>query len=195
MINSELNIGDKVILLHMEGEMMSPGSKGVVTKVSRDPFESGNHKIYSVRWEDGSQLSILSVSDAWRKIEDEQITESFEQAKWFIDNKSIVEFFNTRFLSQYLEKVRQSGITNMFGASPYLYLGKERIEHEFKYKNIPNEEAFEEVLEDADRAQSEMVQGVLKMLEKENVEPSLEKINRTIQRYATLILNYWTKIH
>lgn len=179
----------------MEGEMMSPGSKGVVTKISRDPFENGNHKIYSVKWEDGNSLSILSVSDAWRKIEDSQITENFEQAKWFMDNRVIVENFNTHFLGQYLEKVRQSGITNMFGASPYLYLGRERIEHEFKYKNIPNEEAFEEVLNDADKAQSEMIKGVFKVLEKNDTEPSLEMINRNIQRFATLMVNYWTRIH
>jgi hypothetical protein len=195
MINTELNVGDKIILLHMEGEMMSPGSKGVVTKISRDPFENGNHKIYSVKWEDGNSLSILSVSDAWRKIEDSQITENFEQSKWFMDNRVIVENFNTHFLGQYLEKVRQSGITNMFGASPYLYLGRERIEHEFKYKNIPNEEAFEEVLNDADKAQSEMIKGVFKVLEKNDTEPSLEKINRNIQRFGTLMVNYWTRIH
>jgi hypothetical protein len=49
MINPELQVDDKVMLLHMEGEMMSPGSKGTVIKVSRDPFEKDG-VIYSVRW-------------------------------------------------------------------------------------------------------------------------------------------------
>jgi hypothetical protein len=193
MINPELQVDDRVMLLHMEGEMMSPGSKGTVIKVSRDPFEKDG-VIYSVRWEDGSQLSLLSVTDAWKKIEPIQ-ENSFDKAKWFIDNKTIVENFNTRFLGQYLEKVRESGITNMFGASPYLYLGKERIEHEFKYKDIGDEESFEEVLELADKAQHEMVKGVMKVLEKEGKEMDINVINRYIQRYATLMLNYWIKIH
>lgn len=193
MINPVLQVDDKVMLLHMEGEMMSPGSKGTVIKVSRDPFEKDG-VIYSVRWEDGSQLSLLSVTDAWKKLEPIQ-ENSFDKAKWFIDNKTIVENFNTRFLGQYLEKVRESGITNMFGASPYLYLGKERIEHEFKYKNIGDEESFEEVLELADKAQHEMVKGVMKVLEKEGKEMDINVINRYIQRYATLMLNYWIKIH
>jgi len=193
MINPELQVDDKVMLLHMEGEMMSPGSKGTVIKVSRDPFEKDG-VIYSVRWEDGSQLSLLSVTDAWRKLEPIQ-ENSFDKAKWFIDNKTIVENFNTRFLGQYLEKVRESGITNMFGASPYLYLGKERIEHEFKYKNIGDEESFEEVLDLADKAQHEMVKGVMKVLEKEGKEMDINVINRYIQRYASLMLNYWIKIH
>jgi hypothetical protein len=193
MINPELQVDDKVMLLHMEGEMMSPGSKGTVIKVSRDPFEKDG-VIYSVRWEDGSQLSLLSVTDAWKKLEPIQ-ENSFDKAKWFIDNKTIVENFNTRFLGQYLEKVRESGITNMFGASPYLYLGKERIEHEFKYKNIGDEESFDEVLELADKAQHEMVKGVMKVLEKEGKEMNINLINRYIQRYASLMLNYWIKIH
>jgi hypothetical protein len=193
MINPELQVDDKVMLLHMEGEMMSPGSKGTVIKVSRDPFEKDG-VIYSVRWEDGSQLSLLSVTDAWKKLETIQ-ENSFDKAKWFIDNKTIVENFNTRFLGQYLEKVRESGITNMFGASPYLYLGKERIEHEFKYKNIGDEESFDEVLELADKAQHEMVKGVMKVLEKEGKEMDINLINRYIQRYASLMLNYWIKIH
>jgi hypothetical protein len=195
MLNPELKKDDRVILLHMEGEMMSPGSKGTVINVSRDPFEKDG-VIYNVRWDEGSTLSLLSVTDAWKKENSARIHENtFEQAKWFMDNRAIVENFNTRFLSEYLEKIRQSGITNMFGASPYLYLGKERIEHEFKYKNVNDEESFGEVLEMADKAQSEMVQGVMKILDKEKKEIELSTINRYIQRYATLILNYWIRIH
>jgi hypothetical protein len=75
MLNPKLNKGDRVLLLHMEGEMMSPGSKGTVTGMSRDPFEK-DAVIYNVRWDDGGSLSLLSVTDAWKKIE-EPIKESF----------------------------------------------------------------------------------------------------------------------
>ena len=193
MINPELQKGDKVILLHMEGEMMSPGSKGTVINVSRDPFEKEG-MIYNVKWDEGSTLSLLSVTDAWKKIESIQ-ENSFESAKWFLDNRAIAENFNTRFLGEYLEKVRESGITNMFGASQYLYMGKERLEHDFKYKDVGNDEAFEEVLEMADKSQHEMINGVMKILEKEKKEMDINVINRYIQRYATLVLNYWIKIH
>ena len=193
MINPELQKGDKVILLHMEGEMMSPGCKGTVINVSRDPFEKEG-MIYNVKWDEGSTLSLLSVTDAWKKIESIQ-ENSFESAKWFLDNRAIAENFNTRFLGEYLEKVRESGITNMFGASQYLYMGKERLEHEFKYKDVGNDEAFEEVLEMSDKSQHEMINGVMKILEKEKKEMDINVINRYIQRYATLVLNYWIKIH
>jgi hypothetical protein len=193
MLNQKLNKGDRVLLLHMEGEMVSPGTKGTVSNISKDPFEK-DAVIYSVRWDDGGSLSLLSVTDAWKKIE-EPIKESFEQAKWFVNNKIIIECFDTRFLGQFLEKVRQSGITNMFGASPYLYMGRERIENEFKYKNIHNEEVFEEVLDMADESQTKMIDGVMKVIEKEGEEVSVELVNRRIQRYSTLFLNYWMRLH
>jgi hypothetical protein len=79
----------------------------------------------------------------------------------------------------------------MFAAADYLWLGRERIEHEFKYKDIHNEDAFEQVLEMADQAQSEMVQGVMKVLENEGKEVSLENVNRNLKRYASKVLqNY-----
>ena len=193
MLNQKLNKGDRVLLLHMEGEMVSPGTKGTVSNISKDPFEK-DAVIYSVRWDDGGNLSLLSVTDAWKKIE-EPIKESFEQAKWFVNNKIIIECFDTKFLGQFLEKVRQSGITNMFGASPYLYMGRERIENEFKYKNIHNEEVFEEVLDMADESQTKMIDGVMKVIEKEGEEVSVELVNRRIQRYSTLFLNYWMRLH
>ena len=193
MLNQKLNKGDRVLLLHMEGEMVSPGTKGTVSNISKDPFEK-DAVIYSVRWDDGGNLSLLSVTDAWKKIE-EPIKESYEQAKWFVNNKIIIECFDIRFLGQFLEKVRQSGITNMFGASPYLYMGRERIENEFKYKNIHNEEVFEEVLDMADESQTKMIDGVMKVIEKEGEEVSVELVNRRIQRYSTLFLNYWMRLH
>jgi hypothetical protein len=79
----------------------------------------------------------------------------------------------------------------MFDAADYLWLGRERIEHEFKYKDIHNEDAFEKVLEMADQAKSEMILGVMNVLENEGKEDSLENVNRNIKRYAFKVLqNY-----
>ena len=193
MLNPKLNKGDRVLLLHMEGEMVSPGTKGVVRSITKDPFEKDG-VIYNVTWDDGGNLSLLSATDAWKKIE-EPIKESFEQAKWFMNNKIIVECFDTRFLGEFLEKIRQSGITNMFGASPYLYMGRERIENEFKYKNIHNEEVYEEVLDMADESQHKMINGVIKVIEKEGKDVNIELVNRYIKKYASLFLDYWMRLH
>ena len=193
MLNPKLNKGDRVLLLHMEGEMVSPGTKGVVRSITKDPFEKDG-VIYNVTWDDGGNLSLLSATDAWKKIE-EPIKESFEHAKWFVNNKIIVECFDTRFLGEFLKKVKESGITNMFGASPYLYMGRDRIENEFKYQNIHNEETFEEMLDMADESQHKMINGVIKVIEKEGKDVNIELVNRYIKKYASLFLNYWMRLN
>jgi hypothetical protein len=83
--------------------------------------------------------------------------------------------------------IRESGITNMFGAAPYLYMGKDRIEHEFKYKDI-DEDSIEKVLKRADQSQSEMINGTIKALEAQGKEESLANINKYISRYATMVV-------
>ena len=196
MINPELKIGDTVILLHMDGETsIPPGTKGKVLARSR---VFGDDQ-YTVKWENGSTLAIISSVDLWDTEENRQSkkkkeikeADEVERSKKFIKNINVFKFFNMKFLNEYLKKVRESGITNMFGASPYLYLGKDRIEHEFKYKTIGNEEAFEEVLEMANLAQSEMIRGVMNVLDHEGKEHDLNVINRYIQRYSHMVLeNY-----
>ena len=88
--------------------------------------------------------------------------------------------------------VRESSITNMMGASPYLYIGRERIQHEFKYKDIHNEEAFEEVLDHANQAQAEMINGVINYLNDKGIEEDMSSINKYLQRLSTKIIQTYT---
>ena len=46
MLNPKLNKGDRVLLLHMEGEMVSPGTNGVVRSITKDPFEKDGVIVY-----------------------------------------------------------------------------------------------------------------------------------------------------
>jgi hypothetical protein len=54
----------------MEGETgISPGTKGTVVKISKDPFEyDSDEKIVSVEWDNGSTLALITSTDAWKKI-------------------------------------------------------------------------------------------------------------------------------
>lgn len=196
MINPKLNIGDTVILLHMDGDTsVPPGTKGKV--IAHSVFQGENQ--YTVRWESGDTLAIVEGYDLWdteenrknKKRKDIKEVDETERSKKFIKNINAFKFFNMKFLNEYLRKVRESGITNMFGAAPYLYMGKDRIEHEFKYKDVGNEESFEEVLEMANLAQSEMIRGVMNVLDHEGREHDLNTINRYIQKYSHMVLeNY-----
>ena len=209
MINPELEIGQEVILLHMDGETSIP--PGMIGKVVAKSTVFGDAQ-YTVKWDNGSQLALISSVDLWdtpenmknrkKRVQEVEITkksikevDEFERSKNLLKNIDVFKHFNMRFLYQYLKMVAKSGIVNMFGASPYLYMGKDRIEHEFKYKNISNEEAFDEVLENANSAQAEMINGVINVLKAEGKEESLENINRYISRYATKVLMNYINLH
>lgn len=185
-INPPLKVRDKIILLSMHGETMSPGLKGVVTRIQQ---VVGTDVMY-IDWENGRTLALLSDTDAWALDESEPMKEAYN-SEWLSKNLDIANF-DTNILVEFLLKVKESGIVNMFGAAPYLWLGKERIAHQFAYHDFSDEkqEKFDEMLDMANKSQLAMINGVIKILEKENKELSVENINRYLQRYSQKILTH-----
>lgn len=67
MLRPELNIGDRVVLITMDGEpSLQLGDKGEVIGVS---VVFGN-KQYRVKWDRGMTLDLLEDVDKWMKEED-----------------------------------------------------------------------------------------------------------------------------
>lgn len=190
-MNPKLEVNDRVCLLYMSGEIsMHPGECGTV----RDVVKVFGVTQYGVDWDNGSRLSLLEDSDAW-KFEKKQIKEDeIKKMDVLYKNIEVFQFFKMGFLRKYLLAIRRAGFVNMMGSAPYLWMGRERIEHEFKYKDISNEEAFEEVLSMADQAQSEMINGVIDYLESKGIEEDMSSINRYLKRFATLILQNYINI-
>jgi hypothetical protein len=189
-LNPELKVGDKIMCYHMEGETsVSPGTIGVVRKIGRDPFEDENSQIIEVKWENGSTLALISSTDAWKKVVEEiqeQATRSPEY-DFFSKNPEVFENFNYKFLKKFLQKVRDSGVINMFQAAPFLYSGKEWIER-YHGENQEDNEAFQEVLEMADDAKNKMIQGLLKYMESKNMDvDDMSRVNNLINRFAMKI--------
>jgi hypothetical protein len=187
MLNPELEKGDRVICLHMEDEWSSvpPGTKGVVIN-KQEMFDDIQYK---VEWENGSSLALLASCDAW-KLDKERVDENFGHDEVFLKNIDVFQHFKMRYLHEFLKKVRECGAVNMFTAAPFLYMGKDRMEHMFAYQDIENE-ICDEVLDMANMAQHEMVSGVIKVIESEGKEVELSKINRYLQRYSQKVLeNY-----
>ena len=88
-LNPDLKEGDKIICLYMEGELsVPPGTLGYVKKVSRDPFEEDG-KLISVRWENGSGLSLVSTTDAWKKIENKEEKLNESDANWHFITRGV----------------------------------------------------------------------------------------------------------
>lgn len=192
MINPKLKVGDKVILLHMEDEYSNvpPTTEGVVTMVNDVMGET----IYSVKWDNGSSLNLISTTDVWKKKND-GLKESFNNAEWkrteeLIKNIDVFKYFDSKFLRDYLKKLRECSLVNMAGAAPYLYMGRDRIKADIFLKNHKNEYC-DEVLEMANQAQSLMISGVMRFLEKNNKEISLENVNRYIQSLSSKVLSVY----
>lgn len=196
MINPKLKVGDRVQILHMEDEMDSVpmGTWGEVTRVSNVMGED----IYGVKWDNGQSLNILSTTDVWDteenrgKFKKKKITEQGEIDRHHNLYRNIDVFtnFKMRYLHEYLKKVRDCGVVNMFQAAPLLYMGKDRMEHMFKFQDIEND-ICDEVLDMANIAQAEMIAGVIKTLESKGKEDSLENINSYLRRYSQKVLeNY-----
>jgi hypothetical protein len=190
MINPKLQVGDNIVLLHMQDETMSPGTKGVVIGINNVMGED----MYYIEWDNGSKLNLLADVDAWRLDKKKRkIDESLDK---FISSNLNLKHFKRKFIIDYLKDIRDSGIVNMFTASPYLYMGRERIAHEFYYKEFDeqSQEAFDRVLEKADESQSIMINGVLKILEEEGKGVSfddVDKINSYLRRYSKILLEFY----
>ena len=198
-INPELKIGDRVILLKNmvdEQDGPTPGSTGSVISVFSFDSDTIN---YGVKWDDGSQLNLLSDVDTWMLEEDfpkGSITEQ-NQPHWSDDALEIGQNFKFAILRKFLNRLKDSGVVNMFGAGPYLYMGKDRIDALHKYDPIAesNSEKYEEMLNLADKAKDEMIMGVVNIIQKEGKEVTVEEVNRLIGRWAQKILMLHFNLH
>ena len=190
-MNPKLKVGDRICLLYMSGELsMNPGECGVVKSVDN---VFGDIQ-YGVKWANGSNLALLSDTDAW-KFEKKQIKEDeLDRMNVLYKNIDVFKFFKMGFLHKYLLLVRKASIVNMFQSPPYLWMGSERIKHEYKYKDIHNEEAFDEMVAMSDQAQAEMINGVINYLESEGIEENMDNINKYLRRFATMIVQNYMHI-
>lgn len=193
-MNPKVKVGDRISLLYMEDEFdVNPREKGTVVSVSRDPFETDECYIISVKWDGGSTLSLLSCRDVYRLIEskvNEQTDSgrSEQQIDFIINNRDVVLNFNRQKIFEYLDVLRKSGVINMFGAAPFLYSGRDWIDRYYG-ENEENNEEFQEVLEMADDIKNEMILGMLKTF-KDNT-PALGDMDHLIRKLSNRMVNYW----
>jgi hypothetical protein len=186
MINPEVKTGDRIICYHMESELsVPPGTKGTVVRVSRDPFESNDEKIVEVKWDNGSKLSLLSSQDIW-KLDKKNIKEAVQappEYDYFKQNPEIFVNYDWRFLKKYLYLLRDTGLVNMFEASPFLFSGKEWIDRYYG-EGREDDEKFQKFLDESENAKNKMIQGTLKYMESKGKEIEIEEVNRILRRMA-----------
>lgn len=201
LLNPELNIGDRVVIMDMSGESgIKPGMGGEVRRLTK---VFGTIQ-YEVKWDDGSSLQILSDVDKWMKEEDwerlknrrKKVDESFDP-DFVRKNKNLVQDFEMAKMHKFYEALRKSSVVNMWGASPYFWMGKDRIAHEHYYTDMGDEqaEAFEQVLDSADEIKNILIRGALKTLEREGKEVTLDAVKRMAERKARQIVVFIQQVY
>lgn len=196
MLNPPLEVGDKVICYHMENETaVPPGTVGTVTKIQKDPFEDDGD-IISVDWENGSTLALVSVTDAWKKLKEKTIEEQTgsKEYDFYQKNSDIFDNFDWKFFRKYMDKVRETGVVNVFAAAPLLYSGKQHIDRYYG-ENPSNPDEFEELLDMADDARDKMAQGVISWMESNGREVELNSVNRNLPRLAQKLIQLWMNFY
>ena len=208
-LNPKLDVGDRIILVHMDGEDVGPGTKGEVIKIEKIPsFGSSVDYQYRVNWfDDGgkviSTLSLLPDVDGWLLDEEkEDIQEiNFKSLDDLISKGDFLACFSKRDLDEvykFLELERRIGSHNMaMEGGKFLLMGPDYIRDFFKlqsYHRKPDED--KEILIDklVDRAQDMydlFVRASIKYLDNKGSEITIPAVQRTMGRLATTAKQFW----
>lgn len=187
MVNPQVNVGDRLVVLYMYDEIGVPiGTRGTAIKVSRDPFEPDGY-IIQMKWDNGSALSLLSSKDIYKKVEDEETINESKQGKFVIDNEDLFDDFDFKMIRRFLEDLRDSGVVNMFTAATFLYMGKETMERYYG-ENPADPDAFERALSKAEEVKNELISGTMKKIDDIS---DIRKFERKVKNNATRFLNLY----
>jgi len=212
-INPKLKEGDRIVLVHMDGESLGTGIKGKVTKIEQTPkFSSSDLGFqYAVEWyDDGddnviSRLSLIPESDAWILDSDYDIEPLQEMNIKDVDDLvSVGEFlglFNRGELNKiykFLELERRLGTHNMFTeGGKFILSGPDYIKDYIKLKSYESEfdedkeEIIEKLIEMSQETKDIFIRAAIKLLENENKEVSVRNIQRSMQRLSNTSKKFW----
>lgn len=193
-MNPELKVGDRIMLYHMDGEIsINPGTKGTVTSVVPDPFDPED-KIINVSWDNGSSLSLIASIDKWKLVK-KNLKESVDknvdpQMNFLIQNRDLKKSMDLNFFLKYLKILRDSGITNMYGASQFIYMSSEYLERYYG-EGREDDENFQKLLEIQDESRDKFLAGLVTYMKRKNEELSDNGIDSTARRLASKILEFY----
>lgn len=221
-INPEVEPGDHVILIYMQGEEsrddLEPGStKGKVIKIVNQPkFRPSDPGYgYHVEWynKDGevvTKLPLFPESDGW--LYDREYYESKPEKlneNMFKNMDDLIRWgdFFAVFSKSELEKVcemfeleRRSGFSNMYSeGGRFLMTGPNYIKDFIKVKSYEREfDERDEEIHDAIISRSQEVRDIfirnaMKYLENKGKEPETKQIQSTMQKLARNAKEYWMK--
>jgi hypothetical protein len=210
-LNPELKKGDRIILVHMDGESLGTGIKGEVLGISKTPsFGGQNSYQYNVQWFDDegkqfSQLSLLPDADAWimdSEFEQKNIQEiNFKNLDDLISKGDFLASFSKKELEEvyeFLELERQIGSHNMaLEGGKFLMVGPSYIEDFFRLERYhrdydeDKEILIEKLLSRSQNMRDMFIRNAMKYLENQDKELSINNVQRTMIRLAQTAKEFW----
>ena len=199
-VNPDLKKGDNITLIYMK-DPYSPipgGVKGVVTRVTNDPFDKGV-EIISVNWENGRNLNLVSSEDVWIKSEDlkTDIREQDSNLDALVGLKDIFKHSDEKIFFKFLSKIRESGLVNMFDSSQFLVSGPKYLQKFIELDELRRDMEYdrdmvEELLSMAQQTKDEFIRMAFKMIEEDgNNDYSNSNINSKLRTLTSKGLRYY----
>jgi hypothetical protein len=207
-INPELKKGDRIILIHMDGESIVAGTKGEVIEKEKVPKFSKNDLGYQYRmkWYDNegnvvSSFSLIPEDDGW--IYDKSYYEKESDQINEIDSRNLDDVMNyaellltlpkskMKIVMEYLELIRRLGIVNMFQAGSFIGVSSDYFKDYMKMKSYEHEydeELVEEITEMVDEVKNIVISASIEYLEKNNKEVTVRSVQRRMEIIARTCL-------
>ena len=185
-MNPKVKEGDKIVLVYMKDEQgMTPGTKGIVTRVQEDPFEKGDLLI-SVDWENGRSLSIVSAEDLWLLDEGERLNEGGNHHWTDWEKVSDVLGMENKVLYDFFEKLRVSSVMNMLESTHFIYSGSDYLRRYIQFNQYEDydEDKYEDLYNAADEAKHAMIRLSIGSLDRKGKEPSLKNMDSEVKLLA-----------
>lgn len=218
--NPKLEVGDRIKLIHMDGEDIPMGSKGIVIGFNNYPkmrsTDSGTG--YWVEFYDAdsekflSKLTLIPEEDIWlydkEYYNSKSLDESLnEERDLFSNSNNIdkwVDFFKSfrkselNDICELLELERRSGFSNMYSeGGRFLLTGPDYIKDFLKMKSYEKEfnekdkKIHKAILSRAQEVRDIFIRGSMKYLENKGQETEIPRIQKMMPKLANMAKDYW----
>jgi hypothetical protein len=213
-INPELKTGDRIMLLHMDGEDMPSGTKGKVIRIMDTPKFTKDDLgfMYDMEWygDEGNVISKLSMSpesDGWiydKMYYMENPTDINESKYENLDDvmksykvMSSLPKTEMKIVQTYLELIRELGIVNMFEAPMFVGASKSYLQDFIKIKSYErdfDEDLVEQILDMADEVRNILISKSIQTVEEKGQEPTINNIQREMKLLSQMCVKYFMKL-
>ena len=210
--NPKLKVGDRIVLIYMPGEDIDTGTKGKVKNVGDQPSSGSEFDyMYNMEWYDEggnviSTLSLLPQSDTWmldpdfnsKNIQEARFTELDDLIKHH-EWSRLFKKSDLRYIMDYLEVIRKSGVVNMFQSGQFLgqnrdyleaYFNLHRMKHELEDEK---EEMIEKIIEMSDNVRNIMISAAVNDLERNKKEITGQSATNRVNKLSTELVKNFIK--